>query len=550
VLYASWGRGGGTGNRGTRLRTDDGLIDYNAIYAYNNSVENGAGGFFTAGGGYVTRSSMNLHNWYGLVSNLENKISENLTFNVGFDLRTYFGEHFRIVENFHGLTSWRENIRLRDQNNNHQTYGSFGTYKFVETTRDLSADPWSVLFADFDHDERIAYDSAERISYGGVFGQLEYSTEKFSAFFQGAVNNQWYQRFDYYQYADSDLINGTSSQSTGEALPTNITDGTDSEKVSEFGYNIKAGASYAINDSHKVYANGGLYSRQPFFDNIFPQFTNQRFPLTENETIIGIEAGYSFKSEFFSANLNLYRTEWKDRVVGSTFVQDDVVKYETNFGVSQLHSGVEVDFIAKPMQDLKVKGFVSIGNWEYKGQATTQIRDEDQNIESTEIEDIDGGEVGDAAQFTLGLGADYRIVDNFSVDADFRFYDKLYANVGAVKENLELPSYNIVDAGVSYTLPLGKNKEKSLNIRFNINNLFDFIYLSELRSDEFGYQSQSEYDTARAEAIADPDANQFPVQFNNYADYQTNGRYEGIDVRNQGFFGLGRTWNLGLRYKF
>ena len=44
VLYASWGRGGGTGNRGNRIRTADGYIDYDAIYAYNESTS-GAGGF-------------------------------------------------------------------------------------------------------------------------------------------------------------------------------------------------------------------------------------------------------------------------------------------------------------------------------------------------------------------------------------------------------------------------------------------------------------------------------------------------------------------------
>jgi hypothetical protein len=26
--------------------------------------------------------------------------------------------------------------------------------------------------------------------------------------------------------------------------------------------------------------------------------------------------------------------------------------------------------------------------------------------------------------------------------------------------------------------------------------------------------------------------------------------YNGIDTDNQGYFGLGRTWNVGLRYKF
>jgi hypothetical protein len=134
VVYASWGRGGGTGNRGNRIRTSDGYIDYDAIYEFNESVPNGEGGYFAAGGGYVTRSSVNSHSWYGLVSNYENKFTENLTFNVGIDYRYYYGFHHRVVEDFHGLSSWQENIRLRDQNDNHQTYGSFGTYKNVVAT--------------------------------------------------------------------------------------------------------------------------------------------------------------------------------------------------------------------------------------------------------------------------------------------------------------------------------------------------------------------------------------------------------------------------------
>ena len=95
VLYASTGNGGGTGGRGQRIRTDEGYIDYDAIYAYNLSTS-GAGGNYAAEGGYVTRASMNMHNWLGAVSNYETQLSDNLTFNVGVDLRTYYGEHFRI----------------------------------------------------------------------------------------------------------------------------------------------------------------------------------------------------------------------------------------------------------------------------------------------------------------------------------------------------------------------------------------------------------------------------------------------------------------------
>ena len=519
VLYASFGRGGGTGNRGNRIRTDEGRIDYNAIYAYNNSVAGGAGGYFTAGGGYVTRSSMNLHNWVGLVSNLEKTLSENLTLNFGFDFRNYYGEHFRMVENFHGLNSWKENIRLRDQNDNHQTYGSFGTYKFVETTRDLSANPWAVMFRNVDNEDKIAYANDERITYGGFFGQLEYEKDNITAFFQGSVSNQWHQRFDYYQYADQDLIDGTSSQGTGNPLPAGIEDGVDSEIVSNFGYNLKTGGSYAIDENHRVYANVGLYSRQPFHDNIFPQFTNQIFPLTENETIFGLEAGYSFKSKDFKANVNLYRTSWKDRVAGSSYVDNDVVFYETNFGVEQLHSGVEVDFVASPFSYIDFKGYLSVGDWKYKGTAITQVRDEEQNIISTDEEDVDGGDVGDAAQFTAGLGVDIDFTQNLSFDSDIRYYDNLYADVGATKENLKLPSYHLVDMGISYRMSLGKNKDKSLTIRGNLNNVFDYVYLSDLRS-------------------------------NIKAGDGTGELWKGIDTANQGYFGYGRTWNLQLRYKF
>ena len=77
VVYASTGNGGGTGGRGQRIRNDRGNIDYDAIYGYNLSTS-GAGGNYAAEGGYVTRASMNMHNWLGLVTNYETSINDNL----------------------------------------------------------------------------------------------------------------------------------------------------------------------------------------------------------------------------------------------------------------------------------------------------------------------------------------------------------------------------------------------------------------------------------------------------------------------------------------
>ena len=518
VLYASTGNGGGTGGRGNRVRTADGYIDYDAIYAQNAAVPNGAGVYFGDNDNYITRASMNMHNWFGLVSNYETELSDNLSLNVGVDLRTYYGEHFRIVENFHGLSSWQENIRLRDQNNNHQSYGSFGTYKYVISTTSMGANPWDATFTNFDEDQKIAYSNDERISYGGLFTQLEYVNDDFSAFFQGSVSQTMYQRWDHYQYADQSLIDGTSSQWTGEALPDGITDGVESESADNFGYNAKAGVGFGVGENGKAYVNAGYYSRAPYFDNIYLNYTNQINPNTSNETIIGFEAGYVYEVPNFSARVDLYRTSWADRVTSSFYVDNDVQYFNVSEGVSQLHQGIELSFSAKPQEDVPytLKGFLSVGDWIYEGDAISRVVDEDQNVISTETVDVDGGKVGDAAQFSAGLGLDIDLAERLSFDTDVRFYDELYANVGAVKENLELPNYHIFDMGLSYKMLLDSG---SLNVRLNVNNVFDNVYISELRS-----------------AIA--------------AGEGSGVLYDGIDTDNQGYFGLGRTWNVGLRYTF
>ncbi len=501
VLYASWGRGGGTGNYGSRVRTEDGLVDFDAIVANNNAA--GGEGMF-GNGTYLVRASMNNHNWYGLVSNYEKELNENLTLNVGADLRTYYGTHFRQVENFLELNSWTESRRLRDDSHQTVTDPVFNT-----VTESFAANPWTATFNTMDEDQRIDYDNSERISYGGIFGQLEYANDTFSAFFQGAVSTQSHQRFDRYDY-----------------LP----EYKNSEKVNNVGYNVKAGGSYRINDQNQVYVNTGYYSRQPYHDNIYLNFTNEINPLTENEKIFGLEAGYSFRSRIFNANVNLYRTSWKDRVttnsritqgeetIGGIIVPEGTQIFITNEGVEQLHSGIEIDFGVRPIEKLNVRGFLSVGNWEYKGEVFTTIRDEDRNVLDRDGQDVDGGKVGDAAQFTAGLGLNYQIIPRLSVDFDWRYYDNLYATVSARKKNLELPSYNLADFGVSYRLPLGSSGKKSLDFRVNVNNVFDTEYISELRSANF------------AEAGDET--------------------YKGINVSNQGYFGWGRTWNASARFNF
>ena len=181
---------------------------------------------------------------------------------------------------------------------------------------------------------------------------------------------------------------------------------------------------------------------------------------------------------------------------------------------------------------MDIRGFASVGNWVYNDNVVTSLRDESLNLLDETQEDVDGGKVGDAAQTTWGLGLNYEFLPRFSVDVDWRTYDKLYANTGAMKENLLLPSYDLVDAGLSYKMLVGKDKRNSVNFRLNMNNIFNEIYLLELNSAIKTTDNISSTDPTKGT-------------------YASNGRvYNGIADANQGYFGLGRTWNFAIKYNF
>jgi len=513
VLYGSTGSGGGTGGYGSGYYTydDDGQLDFDQIRANNEAIVNdGSEDWHIPGrtigsygdGASLRRASMNMHNWLGAVINFNHEINEKLAFNLGTDIRTYFGEHFRVVDNLWGLDGyWDDN------------YNGAGFQELFPGgqvyTQEHTASPymfWTQRNGMMD--DKLDYYNTERISYAGAFGQLEYKTEKLSAFIQAAVSTQGYQRFDFHSYSDPNEQK--------------------SEKLRHPGYNLKAGANYNINEHHNVFVNAGYYSRQPFFDDLFLNYLNDVNEDVGNESVMSLEAGYGYRSDFIDIDVNAYYTAWTNRQIRQTGdfdgggEYDDVALYEN---VAENHTGVELEFEVKPIRALSIRGFASIGMWEYAGDVKARIYDENRNPigNDDEILYLDGVKVGDAAQTSFGLLGTWKIVKGLSMDLDYRYYDGLYAAIDPGSfgtpdhhGSLELPSFGLLDAGVSYKLYF-KNR-KSLHLRFNANNLLNTQFIS---------QSDTNYHPEAGE----PDWN-------------------GVNMNNRVYFGNGLTWNLGVAYKF
>ena len=435
ALYASWGSGGGGGTAGNtslfnvRIGGDDQPIDIDNIVAINRA--NGA-----LGAEAYLRASRNDHSWFGALSTLKTELNDNLSFVGGVDLRTYVGKHFSEVTDLLGADYAYDN---RNVNNPHATLQ-------VGDKRD--------------------YWNEGEVGWQGIFTQLEYDKDNLAGFISAAFSNTSYRRIDYFNYLDSD--------------PDQETD-----KYNFEGYSIKGGANYNINDEHNVFANIGYFEKAPGFRAVFVGYDNERInPDAENEKIFSAELGYGFRGQNFSANVNLYRTEWNDRTLQSSFQQPDgTLASASILGVNALHQGVELDFVYKASDKLTVTGMLSLGDWTWQNDLeNVEIFDEEQTLVDTVNLFIAGLKVSDAAQTTAALGFDYELMDKTHFTVDYNYFADLFArydpndrgDVGP--QAWEAPEYATFDMSLRHGFKIG---DLDATITGRMNNVFDTQYIAD-----------------------------------------------------------------------
>jgi hypothetical protein len=359
------GRGGGTGEIGrvggkgiTSFYDANGHFNYDAIFAANQAVNVNTA---PASSALVRRASINSHNWYGILANFQHKINDNWNFSVGTDDRYYYGYHYQVVSDLYGAAGYKEG-----NNKNVSPYVVNKVYDYKK----LSWNPFGGKTAPIE--DQIGYSNDGEVIWYSGFGQVEYSKNNLSAFIQGSVSNQGYQRIDNF------VQDGVTKQQ-GQTVNTK----TGFKNL--FGYNIKGGANYNINENHNVFANIGYYSKQPFFNSVYPSNFQVVNPTLTNEKIFSAEVGYGFRSPKFSANVNIYRTSWGDRWLrrtNQTFTLPDnttATGYAEISGITEIHQGVEVDAVYKPLNFLEFQAMFSWGDYYYEGNATGAAFDDNNN---------------------------------------------------------------------------------------------------------------------------------------------------------------------------
>ena len=525
-LYASAGRGGGTGPRGRGYynsttdilpyrkdltehynengrgaRDSDGFINFDAVVNHNVANTSGYTGDIGRGGyagkkigsnSYrddgvnravvIRRASMNSHDWVGAISNF-NYRSGNMRYSFGIDLRNYTGYHYRVLNDLMGLDGYHAG-------GNRNTGG-----QIIETL--VEANPFKNTGI---RGPKMAYYNIGNVGWRGLNALAEYSADNLNWVIQAGTSTQTYQRDDFF----AQVGNPNSD-----------------EKSVNGGY-IKGGANYNFNERSNAFFNVGLIERQPNFDAVFPNYANNINPDLQNEEITSFEIGYGYIGDAFKLNINAYSTNWGNRFISRGFANAQGEVGTAQFkDIDVSHKGIEIEADWRPNVASRVRGMLSIGDWRYTKNFNAELFDDSQRSIGSATLFTKDAKVGDAAQFVAYLGYERRIGSKLNIDLDYRFVDGLYADYSITdsdftdpsnKGALQLPSYGLVDFGATYYMS-GK-----MSMRLNINNLFNTVYIAESNSNiHAGSGSET---------------------------------WNGIDTRNYVWFGFGTTWNMSLRYRF
>jgi hypothetical protein len=428
--YISFGSGGGSGILGKGPVKYGAPADALGQRDWQHAVD--INDTSTTGSYLIMRNSMNNHFWSGVISTLRYELNENLNLIAGIDARHYKGEHYREVRDLLGGSYWVDKVTPQAQVG-----------------------------------DRIAYDNDGLVTYGGAFAQLEMSFGDLDAFVAATASNTWYNRVDRYNYARG-----------------KITD-PNAEQVTAFGYNAKAGANYNINDHHNVYFNAGYYSRAPYHNYVYINYGNDINPNLANEKITSFELGYGFKSRKFTAKVNAYYTTWQDKWAKGSYRDTAGASHTVYFqGISETHTGVEIELKYKVAKHLELGGFGSFGNWFYTDDVDFDVFDDNRDKVGTYHAYIKDLKVADAPQTQYGILARYEIGKHIILGADYVINQNLYARFSPEKrtnpndreQSYKMPSFGLLNAMFKY-----KFKLAGLNSYFQINafNLTNELYAAE-----------------------------------------------------------------------
>jgi iron complex outermembrane recepter protein len=441
--YVSFGTGGGKyaesnyGKPVSDFRKSN-QIDWDAVYLDN---ANNSDSTQLEDDSFVKNYSKNILTNY-LASHVWTGILSSLTWNVGNGLKIISGVHARYFK-----SHLREEIA-------DLMGGRYWIDNFAYSSSKISGRKQIKGIGDV-----INTDNYSEVNIANGFAQTEYTRGPWVIFAAASLSNTCYQRTDPYNY----VINNKSAL------------------VSKTGFNFKTGLNYNFDEHQNAYINAGMYSREPYFNFVFAQYSNALVRNLQNEKIKAIELGYGFTRGKHKVHLNAYYTLWQDKSIltkQNFQLADSLQPHALIRGLDALHNGIECEYSLQLTSDLQVEMSFSLADWRWKNDVFASLYSDNQVLVDTMLVFANGLKVGDAPQTQATFQVNYKLPDDIDVSLNYIYCDRLYANFDPANRGIEtdraqpyrIPAYGILDLHLGYSFDMVKVPVYASLSCFNVMN--------------------------------------------------------------------------------
>lgn len=279
--------------------------------------------------------------------------------------------------------------------------------------------------------DKYGYDYYAHVRQGQLWAMYKMQFGGFSANIGGEVgfSNLWRQGL-----WEKGLFSTAAATDENGVVNRAKTSYGDSEKVKQLTYKGKINLKYQFNGAHSVEASATVMQNPTLFRDAFvsARTRNQLTPGLKPEKVMGADISYNLNAPWMKARLSAYYTEIKDQSKVISFY-DDTQNSFTNFamsGIDKRYMGVELGVNVPIAWGISFLGAVSYGDYEYTSNPKfTQMIDNSASDVVKSTVNWKGMKIESTPQMAVNVGLSYRSGNNWFINANLNYYDKLYLSM-------------------------------------------------------------------------------------------------------------------------
>jgi len=428
--------------------TDRGLIDFDAISAYNKgkSISETEGISILAAVNRITR--------LGLQSQLIHDLSKESQLSLSADLEQYTADHYGAINNLLGASGFLSNA---DINGNPVPATSF-----VETA----------LLPKTGKADKVDFNYRSFIRKGGFTLSLKKTGKRAFGYAETGIYVKSLKREDYFSYTNTD--------------PERTTDWK-----TQLGWRLSTGITYRFNEFNSVRFNSGTSGSPARFNVLFPSGDNRENTSAKNQNLYTGELSYVLNSGRLFISLRGYAMYQQNR----TDIQRHMLNPDEQFailsGINQFHRGVELNGQITYFKRYNLHVSASYGKWNFRNSASAKIYGEDNLLLSESTLPFDGYQTDNCSPVSIYAKNEFNLLRGLELNINYYRSFETYApllvhdfDTSSDPEQIKLPAFDKLGAGLSYYHEF--RKKGSIHVFVDVRNILGTEYVNQIYTNNAG----------------------------------------------------------------